>query len=122
VLSRELVPVCVGSALENKGGPQLLNAIQALLPSPLDHTPWTGADGSSRPSAPDPPVACFVFKTLAAPFAGQLTVLRVLSGTLNPDSTLLNTTKDEKERVAQLLLCRARSRPRARSPWGPAPS
>jgi small GTP-binding protein domain len=91
VLSRELVPVCVGAALENKGGPQLLDAVQALLPSPLDHPAWVGEDGSERPSSPDAPAACFVFKTLADPFAGQLTVMRVLSGTLSPDSTLLNS-------------------------------
>ncbi|WP_027175955.1 elongation factor G [Desulfovibrio aminophilus] len=119
VLSRELVPVCVGAALENKGGPQLLDAVQALLPSPLDHPAWVGEDGSERPSSPEAPAACFVFKTLADPFAGQLTVMRVLSGTLSPDSTLLNSAKGEKERVAQLLLMQGKDQTPSKEPLGP---
>ncbi len=83
VKSGELVPVVIGSALNNMGGPQLLDAIQALLPSPLDHAYWDGEDGSARESTEAAPVAGFVFKTLADPFAGQLTIMRVLSGTLS---------------------------------------
>ncbi len=119
ILSGELVPVCVGSALNNQGGSLLLDTVQALLPSPLAHAPWKGEDGAERKSDPNEPVACFVFKTLADPFAGQLTVMRVLSGTLNPDSTLLNTKKDDKERVGQLLLMLGKEQKPSKEPLGP---
>ncbi|WP_461209198.1 elongation factor G [Desulfocurvus sp. DL9XJH121] len=102
VLSGELVPVACGAALSNMGGALILDIVQDLFPSPLDHAPWQGVDGELA-VAEDGPMAAFVFKTLADPFAGQLTVVRVLSGQLKPDSTVLNVGKDEKERVGQLL-------------------
>lgn len=104
VKNRSLVPVCVGSALENKGGNFLLDAIQTYLPSPLEHAPWKGEDGATRESSADGPVACFVFKTLADPFAGQLTICRVLSGTVTGDMTLTNTNTEAKERLGNLQM------------------
>lgn len=102
VKNRTLFPVCIGSALENKGGSFLLDTIQTYLPSPLEHQPWQGEDGSTRESSPDAPVACFVFKTIADPFAGQLTVCRVLSGTVSGDLTLTNTNTETKERLGNI--------------------
>ncbi|MBN2141483.1 MAG: elongation factor G [Desulfovibrionaceae bacterium] len=118
-LSGELVPVCVGSAMGNKGGPMLLDAIQSFLACPLDHAPWIGDDGSERQSDPDEPLACFVFKTLADPFAGQLSVVRVLSGVLSPDSSAFNKNKGEKERVGQLLLMQGKDQAQCKEPLGP---
>ena len=102
VLSGELVPVVCGSALSNMGGGLILDVVQDLFPSPLEHGPWQGQE-IELPVAEDGPMAAFVFKTLADPFAGQLNVVRVLSGTFNPDCTVLNVGKEEKERVGQLL-------------------
>ncbi len=118
VLSGELVPVCVGAALENKGGALILDTVQALLPCPLDHAAWQGEDGE-RASSPDQPLACFVFKTLTDPFAGQLNVCRVLSGTMQADSQLLNATRDEKERIGQLLLLQGKEQIQSKAPLGP---
>ncbi|NJB67827.1 elongation factor G [Desulfobaculum xiamenense] len=118
VLSGELVPVVCGSALSNMGGSILLDLVQDVFPSPLDHTPWPGTDGD-RASDPDAPVAAFVFKTLADPFAGQLSVLRVLSGTLAADSTLLNTTNGEKERIGSLLLLEGKNQKPSKDAVGP---
>ena len=118
VLSRELVPVCVGSALENKGADLILDTVQALLPSSLDHAPWQGKDGE-RKSSPDEPLACFVFKTLTDPFSGHLHVCRVLSGTMTADCQLLNATKDEKERFGQLLLLQGKEQIQSKEPLGP---
>ncbi|QJT09158.1 elongation factor G [Oceanidesulfovibrio marinus] len=103
VLSGEVVPVIAGSALENKGGQRLLDAIADLLPSPLERAPWTGADGSERASSPDEKVAAFAFKTLADPFAGQVTLFRVLSGNMTADTVYGNPRKGESERVGQLI-------------------
>ncbi len=120
VLSGALVPVCVGSALENQGGAQLLDAVQALFPSPLERkAPWLAEGDQERVSSPDQPVSAFVIKTIADPFAGQLSVFRVLSGTFNPDSTYKNAIKDEPERVGQLLLLTGKTQNQTKEPQGP---
>ena len=118
VASGELVPVAVSAALNCQGGQMILDTVQNLMPSPLDHKPWAGVEGE-RESTPDAPLACFVFKTMADPFAGQLTVVRVLSGTLNPDSHLLNVSNGEKERVGQLLAMNGKEQAQLKSPMGP---
>ncbi|WP_316901330.1 elongation factor G [Pseudodesulfovibrio indicus] len=119
VASGELVPVIVSAALNCQGGQMILDTVQNLLPSPLDHKPWVGEDGSEEASSPDEPLACFVFKTQADPFAGQLTVVRVLAGQLSPDSQLVNTTNGEKERVGQLLLTNGKEQTPVKTPMGP---
>jgi elongation factor G len=119
VVSGQLVPVVVGAALENMGGPLLLDAIQALLPSPLERPDWVGEDGSERPSSTDQPAAAFVFKTLADPFAGQLTILRVLSGQFAPDSTYKNANKEDPERVGQILYLTGKTQVQCKEPQGP---
>ncbi|WP_419787561.1 elongation factor G [Pseudodesulfovibrio sp.] len=118
VASGELVPVVIASALNNQGGQMILDTVQNLLPSPLDHKPWQGED-EERASSPDEPLACFVFKTMADPFAGQLTVVRVLSGELKPDSQLVNASNGEKERVGQLLLMNGKEQAKAPGAMGP---
>jgi len=118
VLSGELVPVACGSALKNMGGALILDIVQGLFPAPTEREPWM-SETAELASDPDGPLACFVFKTIADPFAGQLTVLRVLSGTLSPDSTLLNTVKDEKERVGQLLAITGKEQKPLKEPAGP---
>ena len=109
VVAAEIVPVCVGAALENKGGAQLLDAVQGLFPSPLEHAPWKGEDEAERKSSPDEPLSCVVFKTMADPFAGQLSVMRVMSGMFPPDASVLNASKDETERVGQILLLQGKA-------------
>ncbi len=104
VLNSEIAPVLVGDSLENKGGTLLLNAIQALLPSPLEHADWQGEDGSVRKSSSDEPCALFVCKTIADPFSGHLSVCRILSGSITGEISLINTTTGETERVAPQLL------------------
>ncbi len=119
VIKGELTPVLVCSALENKGGDAVLAAIEALLPSPLDRPAFTGTDSAERASDPDAPVACFVFKTLADPFAGQLSLLRVLSGTISGDATLKNSRTEENERLGNLLYILGKSQTPCKEPIGP---
>lgn len=102
VVNGEIVPVCAAAALENKGGKQILSAIQNLFPSPLEHKPWKGQDGSERLSSPDESLACFVFKTITTPFGGQLSLLRVLSGVVTSDMQVYNPNKQNKEKLGQL--------------------
>jgi elongation factor G len=119
VLSRALVPVCVGAAMQNKGAATLLDTIQNILASPLEREPWLDADGNERPSSHEAPLAAFVFKTIADPFAGQLSVLRVLSGVLSPDAAVLNATKDEKEKIGQILFLEGKKQTPFKQDVGP---
>ncbi|MDR0816137.1 MAG: elongation factor G [Desulfovibrio sp.] len=102
VLSGELTPVLVCSALENKGGKAVLDAVEALLPSPLDRPALTDMAGNEHSVMPDGPAACFVVKTLADPFSGQFSILRVLSGTISGDMVLRNMRSEENERLGNL--------------------
>nr|WP_321514546.1 elongation factor G [uncultured Pseudodesulfovibrio sp.] len=118
VAAGELVPVVVSAALNCQGGQMILDTVQNLLPGPLTHKVWEGEEGE-RASSPDEPLACFVFKTQADPFAGQLTVVRVLSGELKSDSQLLNASNGEKERVGQLLVMNGKEQAQVKTPMGP---
>lgn len=119
VLNGEVVPIIAGSALENKGGQRVLDAITDLFPNPLERAPWTAANGTERESSPDEKVAAFAFKTLADPFAGQVTLVRVLSGTLKPDTTYANPRKGESERVGQLIHITGKTHTPSKEPVGP---
>jgi len=93
---RQGLPAGCASATLNIGVPQLLDAIVACLPSPADR-PFKALDkgGAEVTRAADEkaPLAAFVWKTVADPFAGRITMFRVVSGTLKADSTVHNKTR-----------------------------
>ncbi|MGA7145477.1 MAG: elongation factor G [Desulfobacterales bacterium] len=108
ILSRELVPVLCGSATNNVGIDLLQDFIINCMPSPMDRGPWIAANATGDGEvecAPDPnaPFAAFVFKTVADPFAGRLSIFRIVSGSLGGDGTFFNVNKDTSERYNQLL-------------------
>jgi elongation factor G len=103
--------VCV-SSLVNIGVQQLLDAIVAYLPSPADRPyPARAKDGTEASRAADErgPLAVFVWKTIADPFAGRITMFRVVSGTVKADSSLHNKTRDTPERVGHLLVLQGKT-------------
>ncbi len=107
VNNKQIVPVFFGSAAKNIGASQLLDFIGEYMPSPLDKAAVQAKDAEGNnleimPSESEP-FSALVFKTIADPYAGQLTIMRVFSGVLNSDSTVLNSSKDAKERVGQIL-------------------
>jgi elongation factor G len=108
VIAGDIVPAFCGSATLNIGVRKLLDAIVALMPSPVDRGAVTGIDGKGeevvRNPSGDEPFAAFVYKTLADPYAGKLTLFKVLSGTLKADSGFFNATRDAKERFGNLFL------------------
>ena len=128
-LAGKLFPLVCTSALANVGVPQLLDAIVAYLPSPADR-PFTGRDGAGARCAcaadEKRPLSAFVWKTIADPFAGRITMFRVVSGTVKADSTVLNKTKDTPERLGTSCCCRARRRRTSRKSrpaiWAPSRS
>jgi len=107
-LTGAFVPVLCGSATKNIAVDLLMDCINACIPSPLDLGVKTGTDPDTqetKESTPDPdgPFSALVFKTIADPYAGRLTIFRVYSGTLKPDSSFYNASKEAKERCGQLL-------------------
>ncbi len=110
-LTRKFIPVTCGSAVRNIGMPNLLDTIILCLPSPAEMAAISPIRGKSvkdnsevlRKPAENEPLAAYVFKTIADPYAGKLSLFRVLSGTLKADSTIYNSTADSKERIGQLF-------------------
>lgn len=103
----KLVPVLCGSATENIGIDQLMNFIADYMPSPLDRGNRVAKknNGETVEVAPDPnaPFSAIVFKTVADPYAGRLSIFRVISGKLGSDGNFYNATKQNRERFSQLL-------------------
>ena len=119
VLSGQLTPVLMGSSLNSVGGAKLLDAIEQLFPSPLERTPFLGADGTSLVPSTDGPAITYVFKTLTDPFTGQLSLMRVLSGTVSSESTLQNLTSGEAERLSSLGLLCGKTSTQTKEAFGP---
>ncbi|MBF0101120.1 MAG: elongation factor G [Desulfobacterales bacterium] len=107
VHSRLFIPVICGSGIKNIGIDLAMDAMIGYLPSPIERGPMTAKDqaGNEVTVEPDPkaPFMAFVFKTVVDPYAGRLSVFRIVSGTLEDDGQLYNTTKQVKERYTSLL-------------------
>jgi elongation factor G len=115
VLTRAFTPVLCGSAFKNKGVQPLLDAVCDYLPSPLDRGAVDGVDFKTeepvvRRPADDEGLSVLAFKIMDDPFVGTITFCRVYSGKLESGSTLLNSTRDKKERVGRMLLMHANNR------------
>ncbi len=107
-LTRTFVPVLCGAATRNIGIDLLSDFIVNCMPSPVDRGAWRINDESGENEVvcepdPDAPFAAFVFKTVADPYAGRLSIFRVVSGSLGKDGTFYNVNKGSKERFNQLL-------------------
>jgi elongation factor G len=109
IKSGMVFPILCGSAVLNMGIFQLMDLIVQGFPSPLERGSRKGTKPGSeevveRPASEDAPFSALVFKSVADPFAGKLTLLRVFSGTIASDSTLYNANKEAKEKFGQLLI------------------
>jgi len=115
-LLSKFVPVICGSAFKNKGVQTLLDAVIDYLPAPTDVPAIKGTDAydETKPvekhSSDDEAFAGLAFKIMTDPFVGSLTFVRVYSGVLNTGETVVNTTKDKKERIGRMLLMHANNR------------
>ncbi|MGD9818939.1 MAG: elongation factor G [Desulfomonilaceae bacterium] len=107
ILDRVFIPALACSGLTNKGIQSILDIIAEACPSPAEMKPIVGATGSgdeqTRPASADAPLCAYVFKTIADPYAGRLTIFRIFSGKLSPDSNFLNSSRGAKERFGQLF-------------------
>jgi elongation factor G len=115
VISLKINPVLCGTAFKNKGIQPLLDAIVRWMPSPLDRGSVKGINiktGEPMELAPDDngPLSALAFKIMTDPYVGRLTFVRIYSGTLSKGTTLMNTTKDKRERISRLLEMHANQR------------
>lgn len=111
----KMIPVTCGSSYKNKGVQQLLDAVVAYMPSPLDIPAIKGmsVDGETeieRPADDDGPFSALAFKIMADPFVGKLCFFRVYSGKLSAGSYVLNSTKNKRERIGRILQMHANHR------------
>jgi len=114
-IANEMVPVCCGTSYKNKGVQKLLDAIIDYMPSPLDVPAIKGVNPDTdaeeeRPSSDDAPFAALAFKIATDPFVGKLAFFRVYSGIINQGDSVLNATKDSKERFGRIVQMHANHR------------
>jgi len=107
---RDCSMVCVmcGSGIKNFGAGQLLDFIVQYFPSPLDRKEFAAVDSKSNEEkmvavSEGGPLLAYIFKTIADPYAGKLTIFRVFSGSLAPDATVYNSKKKTREKIGQIL-------------------
>ncbi|RDI61025.1 elongation factor G [Microvirga subterranea] len=115
VQRRAFHPVLCGSAFKNKGVQPLLDAVVAFLPSPADRGAIKGIDFKTeeetvRKPSDEEPFSMLAFKIMDDPFVGTITFCRIYSGKVNAGETLLNSSRDKKERVGRMLLMHANNR------------
>ena len=115
-LAAKLTPVVTGSAFKNKGVQPMLDAVVRYLPSPLDVESIVGSDMNNseieiiRHPENKEPFSALAFKIMTDPHLGKLTFIRVYSGVLETGSTILNSTKDRKERIGKIYQMHANKR------------
>lgn len=115
VLKGSFFPVLCGTAFKNKGVQTLLDAVVDYLPSPLDVPDVVGEtlDGEkaiTRKASDSEPFAALAFKIMTDPFVGTLTFARIYSGTLEAGSYVMNSTKDNRERIGRMLQMHSNNR------------
>jgi elongation factor G len=115
-IAAKLSPVLTGSAFKNKGVQPMLDAVTRYLPSPLDIDAIVGTDMDDstiemkRQPKNEEPFSALAFKIMTDPHLGKLTFIRVYSGVLETGSTILNSTKNRKERIGKIYQMHANKR------------
>ncbi|MBL4938643.1 elongation factor G [Clostridium sp. YIM B02515] len=115
VISNSIVPVICGSSYKNKGVQEMLDAVVAYMPSPLDIAAIKGVNPDNntedeRPADDNAPMAALAFKIATDPFVGRLAFTRVYSGIMVSGTYVLNSTKGKKERIGRLVKMHANHR------------
>ena len=108
VSSRRVFPVFCASAAANVGMQPLLDGILAYVPAPSER-PVKVSDEQVIEAKESGPASAFVWKTIADPFAGRITLFRVLTGVLKADSTVYNVTRDSPERLGHIVLLQGKT-------------
>ncbi len=114
-IDNALVPVVCGTSYKNKGVQKLLDAIVDYMPSPIDIPAIQGVNPDTdeedeRPADDNAPFSALAFKIATDPYVGRLSFVRVYSGVLNTGTSVLNSTKKQKERIGRILQMHANHR------------
>lgn len=109
IASRKVIPIMVSSGINNAGVKEILNFISEYFPSPIEGKPIKAHEIDSDKDIKvepkeDNPLTALVFKTMTDPYVGQLSLVRVFSGSIKPDSRIFNSTKNEEEKITQTAL------------------
>ncbi|HEU4403013.1 MAG TPA: elongation factor G, partial [Candidatus Polarisedimenticolia bacterium] len=109
VKARKVFPVLCSSALLNIGAHPILDALVTYLPHPGERAPYRGETAKDhqqveRQATPGEPYSAFVFKTIADPYSGKISLFRVYSGVIKSDSTVHNASRDVQERLGSILV------------------
>ncbi len=107
-IANEMVPVVCGTSYKNKGVQKMLDAVVDYMPSPLDIPPIKGVNPDTdeeeeRPSSDDEPFSALAFKIATDPYVGKLCYFRVYSGKVDAGTTVLNASKNQRERMGRIL-------------------
>ncbi len=98
-----IIPVLCGSALKNIGVQNLLNTIVDFIPSPTERMEKPSSELEKQP------LAALVFKTLADPFVGKISMFKVFQGVFKPDITIFNTNKETEEKIGQIFIMQGKN-------------
>jgi elongation factor G len=113
-LACEIQPMLCGTAFKNKGVQRMLDAVIALMPSPMDVPPVSGEDEDEQPAVrqadDNEKFAGLAFKLMTDPYVGQLTFVRVYSGVLKKGDSVYNSVKGKKERIGRIVQMHANNR------------
>ena len=121
-IANEMVPVTCGTSYRNKGVQKLLDAIVDYMPAPNDvpaikgTNPKTDEEEDRHPSD-DEPFSALAFKIMTDPYVGRLSFFRVYSGHLTTGSSVLNSVKNQKERMGRILQMHANHREDIEEVW-----
>ncbi|EKY25956.1 translation elongation factor G [Brevundimonas diminuta 470-4] len=115
VITGAFYPILAGSAFKNKGVQPLLDAVVDYLPSPVDIPPTPGIDFKTeepitRMASDEEPLSVLAFKIMDDPFVGSITFCRLYSGKMETGQSLLNSSRDKRERVGRMLLMHSNNR------------
>ena len=118
----EMVPVTCGSSYRNKGVQKLLDAIVDYMPAPTDIPAIVGTNPKTdeeedRHASDDEPFSALAFKIMTDPYVGRLSFFRVYSGHLTTGSSVLNSVKNQKERMGRILQMHANHREDIEEVW-----
>ncbi len=114
VINGDIVPVICGASSKNIGTHTLLDMLIDYSPSPMDMPSKKGTNPYTdktveRTLEPNQPFSAQIFKTIVDPYVGKISILKVISGKLTPDTEVLNANKDEKEKITSLFLLRGKN-------------
>jgi elongation factor G len=108
MVAGKVVPVVCGAAVRDMGVRMLLDLVTAEFPAPTERPACPAKDGATRPCSESAPLSAQIFKTIADPYVGKLTYVRVFSGVMKSDSSVFNSRTGKEERIGQLYILRGK--------------